>query len=156
MNVQNAKRWYNGNPRRMLEIQALQLELDTWWYNSTLRLGSMRTLCLKCWWLFERVFGPRLGKQRVQALCLDCFLYAGLVLRPDLSALCLVLLRLVLGVLEALRRRGGDGRLEVALEPGVEAGVVLALERGALVGQAGGHGVCSQASVWMRGQQSAG
>lgn len=52
-------------------------------------------------------------------------------------------------MLEPLRRRRGDGRLEVALEPGVKAGVVLALERCAVVGQAGGHeGVVCLARGW--------
>ena len=66
-------------------------------------------------------------------------LYTFLVLGPYSPALGFVLLRLLLGIPQTLRGGSRDGGLEVSLEPGVEARVVLALERCAGVGQAGGH-----------------
>ena len=77
-------------------------------------------------------------------------LYALLILPPYLPALRFIFICLLLRVRRALRggRVGlGDGGAEVALEPGVEAGVVLVLEWCARLG----HAVCHLGDVAPRG-----
>ena len=61
-------------------------------------------------------------------------LYAFAVSSPYFAALLLILggLFLCIGGAMLWRGRGGYGRFEIAFEPGVEAGVVLELKRGAV------------------------
>ena len=66
-------------------------------------------------------------------------LYTSLVLSPYFATIAFVLFRLLLGVPQSLRRGGVYRRFEVAFEPSVEARVILALKRRAIIRKTVSH-----------------